>query len=69
MGKKTKKRAEKKVDRKLDELQSSVNRAQPGEATMNSGQAKKQRWEQGGDGDPSGGGGGRKRRGPVLHEE
>jgi len=68
MANKTKKRADRKVERKLDELQRTVNRAHPGEATINSGKAKKERWIQGGDGGPNGGGGGRKRRGPVLHD-
>lgn len=69
MANKTKKRAEKKVARRLDELQGTPKRAHPGEATVNSGKAKKQRWIQGGDGGPNGGGGGRKRRGPVLGDE
>lgn len=69
MANKTKKRADAKVERKLDELQGVGNRARPGEATVNSGKAKKQRWIQGGDGGPNGGGGGKKRRGPVLRDE
>lgn len=69
MANKTKKRAEAKVERKLDELQRLDRRARPGEATVNSGEAKKHRWIQGGDGGPNGGGGGKKRRGPVLDED
>lgn len=68
MGSKIKKAGDKKVAKKLEELQSSENRARPGERTVNSGQIKQERDIQGGGGS-SGGGGGRKKKGKPTNTQ